>query len=93
MGSRGGKRAYACSGTRFLWRLDQELPDEGWWEPDVPIYWIVNYRYRRGFPVTDKTEIGRNVGWTSWTHSRQRQAAADGTRVGLPMPPAHTSGT
>lgn len=59
--------------TRFLWNLDRESPDEGWWEPDIPIYWVINYRYHTSFPVSPTTAIGRNIGWTSWTHSRQRR--------------------
>jgi len=59
--------------TRFVWKLDQEFPDEGWWEPHIPIYWVINFRYRTSFPVTATTAIGRNVGWTSWTHSRGRR--------------------
>lgn len=58
--------------TRFLWRLDREFPGEGWWEADIPIYWIINYRYHTHFPVVARTAIGRNVGWTSWTHARPR---------------------
>lgn len=59
--------------TRFLWNLDREFPDEGWWEPDIPIYWVINYRYHTNFPISPTTAIGRNIGWTSWTHSRQRR--------------------
>jgi hypothetical protein len=59
--------------TRFLWKLERAFPNEDWWEPEIPIYWIVNYRYRTRFPVADTTEIGRNVGWTSWTHSPERR--------------------
>jgi len=59
--------------TRFLWKLDRAFPNEGWWEPDIPIYWVVNYRYRGRFPVTVATGGGRNVGWTSWTHSPERR--------------------
>lgn len=54
--------------TNFLWELEQEFPDEDWWEPDVPVYWIVNYRYETSFPV-EGSGFGRNVGWTDWTHA------------------------
>ena len=54
--------------TTFLWELEQEFPDEEWWEPGVPVYWIVNYRYETSFPVTGRG-FGRNVGWTDWTHA------------------------
>ena len=53
---------------RFLFELEQEFPEEEWWEPGVPAYWIVNYRYGSSFPVTGK-ELGRNFGWTDWTHA------------------------
>ncbi|HYM63580.1 MAG TPA: hypothetical protein VES61_02770 [Gaiellaceae bacterium] len=58
--------------TRFLWQLDRAFPGQNWWEPEIPIYWVVNYRYRQRFPVADSTALGRNVGWTSWTHSSER---------------------
>lgn len=54
--------------TEFLWRLEQEFPEEEWWEPDTPVYWIVNYRYGASFPVGE-TWLGRNVGFTDWTHA------------------------
>jgi hypothetical protein len=54
--------------SRFLFDLEQEFPEEDWWEPGVPAYWIVNLRYGTSFPVTG-SEIGRNVGWTDWTHA------------------------
>ncbi|HVD10503.1 MAG TPA: alginate lyase family protein [Gaiellaceae bacterium] len=59
--------------TRFLWRLDRAFPNQNWWEPEVPIYWVVNYRYHSSFPVAVTTALGRNVGWTSWTHSPERR--------------------
>jgi hypothetical protein len=55
--------------TRFLWELEQQFPDQDWWEPGVPIYWIINYRYDASFPVKG-SGFGRNVGWTDWTHAR-----------------------
>jgi hypothetical protein len=54
--------------AEFLWRLEQEFPDQDWWEPGVPVYWIINYRYGTSFPVQG-SEYGRNVGWTDWTHA------------------------
>jgi len=59
--------------TRFLWRLDRAFPNLNWWEPEIPIYWVVNYRYHSRFPVAVTTALGRNVGWTSWTHSPERR--------------------
>jgi hypothetical protein len=53
---------------RFLFELEQEFPEEDWWEPGVPVYWIVNLRYGTDFPVTG-SGFGRNVGWTDWTHA------------------------
>jgi hypothetical protein len=58
--------------TRFLFDLDREFPDEGWWEPDVPAYWIVNCRYGTSFPVEGRG-LGRNVDWTDWTHAPERE--------------------
>jgi hypothetical protein len=55
--------------TRFLWKLEQEFPDRDWWEPDVPVYWIINYRYDTSFPVEAGEEYGRNIDWTDWTHA------------------------
>jgi hypothetical protein len=55
--------------TRFLWELEQEFPDEDWWEPDVPAYWIINHRYGTFFPV-EGDWVARNFGWTAWTHAR-----------------------
>jgi hypothetical protein len=64
--------------TRFLWNLEQKFPHEEWWEPQIPIYWIINARYGTSFPVTVSTATGRNVGWTNWTHARS--AAQSGQR-------------
>jgi Alginate lyase len=54
--------------TQFLWELEQEFPEEEWWEPDTPVYWIINYRYGASFPV-GKSWLGRNVGFADWTHA------------------------
>jgi hypothetical protein len=56
--------------ARFLYELEQEFPDRDWWEPGVPAYWIINYRYGTSFPVTG-SGFGRNFGWTDWTHARR----------------------
>jgi Alginate lyase len=53
---------------RFLFELEQEFPEEEWWEPGVPAYWIVNARYGTSFPVTG-TGLGRIIAWTDWTHA------------------------
>jgi Alginate lyase len=53
---------------RFLYELEQKFPEEDWWEPGVPAYWIVNYRYGTSFPVAGDG-FGRNFGWTDWTHA------------------------
>jgi len=55
--------------TRFLFELGRSFPHEEWWEPGVPAYWIINYRYSMSFPVEVGSRIGRNVGWTDWTHA------------------------
>ena len=54
--------------TRFLFELEQEFPEEEWWEPGVPVYWIINDRYGTSFPVGENA-VQRNVGWTDWTHA------------------------
>jgi hypothetical protein len=54
--------------SEFLFELEQEFPEEDWWEPETPVYWIVNYRYGTSFPVSGSGS-GRNVGWTDWTHA------------------------
>jgi len=55
--------------TRFLYELGRAFPDEDWWEPATPAYWIINERYGTSFPV-EVSRIGRNFGWTAWTHGR-----------------------
>jgi hypothetical protein len=55
--------------TRFLFELGGSFPDEEWWEPAVPAYWIINDRYGTSFPVEVSSRIGRNFGWTDWTHA------------------------
>jgi hypothetical protein len=54
--------------ARFLFDLERRDPDEDWWEPGVPAYWIVNARYGTSFPV-EGDGMGRNVAWTDWTHA------------------------
>jgi hypothetical protein len=54
--------------TRFLFDLDRQFPGRGWWEPGVPAYWIINYRYDTSFPV-GANESGRPIRWTDWTHA------------------------
>jgi hypothetical protein len=55
--------------TRFLYELGRTFPDEEWWEPATPAYWIINERYGASLPVEVSSRIGRNVGWTDWTHA------------------------
>ncbi len=54
--------------ARFLFELEQQFTEEEWWEPGVPVYWIINHRYGTSFPVGENT-VQRNVGWTDWTHA------------------------
>jgi hypothetical protein len=56
--------------TRFLFELEQKFPEEEWWEPDIPVYRIINFRYDTFFPV-EGNGFGRNFGWTGWTHARE----------------------
>ncbi len=55
--------------TRFLFELGRDFPHKDWWEPSVPAYWIINYRYGTSFPVEVGSRIGRNFGWADWTHA------------------------
>ena len=55
--------------TRFLYKLGRTFPAEEWWEPETPAYWIINERYGTSFSVEVSSRIGRNVGWTDWTHA------------------------
>jgi hypothetical protein len=55
--------------TRFLFELGRSFRHEDWWEPRVPAYWIINYRYGTSFPVEVGSRIGRNFGWADWTHA------------------------
>jgi hypothetical protein len=55
--------------TRFLFELERQFPDQDWWEPDIPVYRIINFRYGTSFPV-EGSGFGRNFGWTGWTHVR-----------------------
>lgn len=57
--------------TRFLYELGRTFPEEEWWEPSTPAYWIINARYGASFPVEVNSKFGRNVGWTDWTHAPQ----------------------
>jgi hypothetical protein len=56
--------------ARFLFELEQQFPEEEWWEPGVPVYWVINDRYGTSFPVGENT-VQRNVGWTDWTHAHE----------------------
>jgi hypothetical protein len=56
--------------TRFLFELERQFPDEDWWEPDIPAYRIINFRYHTSLPV-EGSGFGRNFGWTGWTHAPQ----------------------
>jgi hypothetical protein len=55
--------------TQFLYDLGRAFPDEEWWEPATPAYWIINDRYGTSLPVEVGTRVGRNFGWTDWTHA------------------------
>lgn len=54
--------------TQFLYGLERRFPEEEWWEPDIPVWRIINLRYGRFFPV-EGSGFGRNFGWTGWTHA------------------------
>lgn len=54
----------------FIARLDRLYPDDGWWahSDDTWVPWVINARYGSDYP-TEKARIGKNMGWTDWTHS------------------------
>jgi Alginate lyase len=60
--------------TVFLYALERRFPEEEWWEPDIPVYRIINFRYGTSFPV-EGSGFGRNFGWTGWTHAEERAGA------------------
>jgi Alginate lyase len=55
----------------FLWRLDREFPDAGWWANarDVSkwIPWIVNAHYGTRYPTAPTVWTARSVSFTDWT--------------------------
>jgi hypothetical protein len=55
--------------TQFLFDLGRRFPEVGWWEPGVPAYWIINFRYGTSLPVEIGSRVGRNFGWADWTHA------------------------
>jgi hypothetical protein len=60
--------------ARFLYDLDHELPNQGWWATDDDKWtvWLINYTYGTNFPTETKVRTGKNMGWTDWTHARIR---------------------
>ena len=55
--------------VQFLYDLQQTYPETPWWavEDDTWVPWLINGVYGTNFP-TDPANIGKNMGWTDWTH-------------------------
>jgi hypothetical protein len=47
-----------------IWWKGARVPHS--WEP-----WLINHRYGASFPATGPTALGKNMGWTDWTHTRR----------------------
>jgi Alginate lyase len=64
----------------FLWRLDREFPDAGWWANarDVSkwIPWVVNARYGTKYLTAPTVWTARSVSFTDWTHRSGRGRVA-----------------
>lgn len=55
--------------VQFLYELQQEYEDDPWWAEgdDTWVPWLINDVYSTDFP-TDVARMGKNMGWTDWTH-------------------------
>ncbi len=55
----------------FLWRLDREFPDAGWWanarDPSKWIPWLVNAHYGTRYSTAPTVWTARSVSFTDWT--------------------------
>ncbi len=54
---------------KLLERLHTSYPDDLWWATgdDTWVPWVVNFFYGTSFP-TLPPKMGKNMGWTDWTH-------------------------
>lgn len=59
-----------CRAAGFLRRLDVEVG--GWWASGDDRWqpWIINYYCQSSYPVVSPISVGKNMGWTDWTHRR-----------------------
>lgn len=53
--------------VRFLHEIHWEPEGDDEWQP-----WLINYAYGTSFPAVTPARPGKNMGWTDWTHSRDR---------------------
>lgn len=56
--------------VQFLHDLQQTYEDQPWWAEgdDTWVPWLINDAYDTDFP-TEEANIGKNMGWTDWTHA------------------------
>lgn len=56
--------------VQFLYDLHVTYPEAGWWAKgdDRWVVWLINSVYGTDFPV-QAARIGKNMGWTDWTHA------------------------
>lgn len=56
--------------VQFLHNLQQTYPESQWWATgdDRWVPWVINDVYGADFP-TEETRMGKNMGWTDWTHA------------------------
>lgn len=57
--------------VQFMAYLQQEYPHQQWWaeRDDTWIPWLINAAYGAEFPTTEAYHMGKNMGWTDWTHA------------------------
>jgi Alginate lyase len=65
--------------TDFLFRLDHEFPQAGWWanarDASKWIPWLVNAHYGTTYPTVPTVWTARSVSFTDWTHPSGRGKA------------------
>ena len=56
--------------VQFLDRLQQLYPHQTWWaeRDDNWVPWLINAVYGTHFPTAEPRNMGKNMGWTDWTH-------------------------
>jgi len=53
--------------AQFLYTINWPAKSDDGWQP-----WLLNYAYGSTFAVSEKAGLGKNMGWTNWTHARTR---------------------